>query len=216
MDDTDQCPADTPPLGSPEDSIACAEVWAEWLRGVAVPTSLLMAIVEGQYLDEWMQLATQPREGRKTTSAKAARELCAVAAVCLVRNHPMPDVVRLHIAKALKAVAEGKSADVALGVKRGVGQAKKDDPMNQLQRERIIAGFIRHLVSIHHLTVPDAKERACEQFGRSDAPGGGGNENPLDMRTVELYWAKHRGTLDNPPLSLDEHREIYRSLSEMR
>jgi len=148
-------------------------------RNAKVPTAMLMAEVEDNYLDEWRRLATEPRKGKKTTSVKAARELCAVACVCLERNHPLPPALRAHLAQALRHGAEGRSVDRSLGLKRGAGQAKAEDPMDVEQHEREIAVWIFGRWNREGLSEAQAKESACTEFG-------------LDTRRVEQIWQRHK------------------------
>ncbi len=168
-----------------------------------VPHELLMQVVEAQHLDTWFTLATVPREGKKTTSIAAARELCAVASVCLARDKPMPERVRAHLAAALKTGAEGGSVDAALRLKRGAGQARDADPMDQIQKERMIAWFMKHLIDIDGLSEAEAKEHACQQFY-------------LDTRAVELYWARHRESAQAKHFFHEENEIIYDHLCKAR
>ena len=174
-----------PPCDTPEQRAAYAKILTEWVEGVEVSTADLMATVEANYLNDWMQLATMPRPGKKTTSSKAARELCAVASLCLARNHPMPDAVRLHVAKALKAGAEGRSVDAALKIKPRPALPKdrvSRDPMDTNARENAIAGFMLRMTVFNHLTDAEAKGLACKEFAR---PG-----ESLDDSTVEKIWRR--------------------------
>lgn len=176
----------------------------DWLRDVEVPTDFLMQVVEAGYLDEWLRLATMPRDGTKTTSAKAARELCAVASVCLARNHPMPDVVRLYLASALKAGAEGRSVDAAL--KLGSRKLRKPDgtskdPMDVVKREQAIAGFVLRMAALHDLPVPKAKELACTEFAE---PGG-----TLDISTVEKILRRYGLGRDEIDDAIDHARRAH-------
>lgn len=175
----------------------------DWLKDVEVPTAMLMKVVESNYLDDWTRLAMIPRDGKKTTSVRANRELCAVAWLCLERNYPMPDALRIHLAQAFRAGAEGKSMDDALGLKRKRGQSKDDDPLDQRQKERMIAWFMKNLIEIDDLSESEAKERACESY-------------KLDTRTIEIYWALHKDVVHFGMFSTDEHRDIYRRLARVR
>lgn len=163
-----------------------------------VPTAMLMAEVEAHYLDEWLRLATTPRPGRKTTSAKAARELCAVACVCLERNHPLPPALSAHLAQALRHGAEGRSVERALGLKRGAGQAKDEDPTNVAQHERGIAVWIFGKWNREGLSEAQAKESACSKFG-------------LDTRRIEQIWQRYKPS----KAGLDAMKEWKRGAAEL-
>lgn len=170
-----------------------------------VPVHLLMQEVEAHYLDDWMRLATVPNEGKKTVSVEARRQLCAVASMCLMFDYQMREDLRIYIANALKAAAESREDDARkfLGLKRDKGQRKTDDPMDQRQRERMAAWFMRHLIGVDGLSEPEAKELACECY-------------KLDTRTIETYWAKHKDTVHGGMFSTDENRDIYRRLMRAR
>lgn len=180
MTDPTDSSDDPPAIGSREDQIAYGKILAESMKGIKVPTAQLMAVVEAGYLDDWIKLATVPREQKKTTSQKANLELCAIASVCLARNHPMPDVVRIRLAKALREIAEGNSADAALGVKRRAGVS--EDPMDVVFREQVIAGFILRMTAYNGMTEAEAKNLACTEFAEAG--------ESLDISTVEKIWRK--------------------------
>ncbi len=190
-------------MSDPSDEDDYARVWAESLRDVQVPMSLLMEQVETMYLDDWARSATQPKPNQKNTSAKAAREICAVAAVCLATGRPLPEAVRLYLARVLRAVAEGDFPNHAFGIapKRGVSI----DPVDQTRYERVIAGCVTVLVR-KGLSPPEAKEQAAMHF-------------ECDTRLIELYWDAHRETIDTEMLKTNEREmlatEVFRHLAAM-
>jgi hypothetical protein len=144
--------------------------------GRSIPPSELIRFAESDYLDGWVRFATVPRKGAKTTSPQAARELCAVAVVCLEHNLPIPEQVRHYLAKALRKGIDGASVDRALGIKRWAGQSV--DPMDQDFKERAVAGHIARRVDLGW-SEAKAKESACATYD-------------LDTRRVEQIWQKHR------------------------
>jgi hypothetical protein len=146
-------------------------------------TPQLLALIEREYLPLWITAATTPRPGHKTTSVKAARELSALAALCLERGQPIPRALRQYLARAHRAIAEGQPADKALRLRRTAGQKPADDPLDRAERERSIVGQMAVLVA-RGVSVPAAKERACERYG-------------IDTRTADRYWKEHGPTDDD-------------------
>ncbi len=173
---------DDRPEPEEDDALAFAEGYS------ADVTPQLLALVEREYLPLWIMAATTPQPGTKTASSKAARELCGLAALCLERQQPMPDALRLYLARAMRESAAGGDADKALGTRRGAGQGKDDDPLDRIATEQTIAGEIAVLAAGMPIpaakAIPAAKEIVCERHSTAN--------RTADMRKIERYWEKHR------------------------
>lgn len=175
-----------------------------WLHAATADTTAeTVRAVEQSYLDYWIYAATTPMNGRKVKSTAAARELCALGAMCLERNHPMPERLRIYLGAALRACAEGVKPDVALNLKRSPG--KYPDPLGQESRDERIAEQIAWLRATKQCRLPAARELAARKTG-------------LDLRRIEQIWTNYKPTrkewrvvLANVELS---HLSIKRTLSE--
>jgi hypothetical protein len=153
--------------------------WRDLFESVQIPPEMVMAKFARNELPALIQAATVPRPGKKTTSPRAAQELCFAAVYCLERGIPMPAPLREYIINGLRAGIEGRSVDAALKLKRGKGQSKDEDPLYVNARERHIAVRIFQLKRRDGLSEPEAKERACEEF-------------ELDTRRIEQIWERYR------------------------
>jgi hypothetical protein len=157
-----------------------SEFWDFWTRAASTDTTAeTIRTVERDYLDGWIQAATTPLGERKVTSPAAARELCALACMCLERGHPMPEKLRAYMASAMRACAEGKPADEALNLKRRKG--RYPDPMAQEARDKDIAMRIAWLMVQNGFGVAKAKELAAAGIG-------------CEVRRIEQIWDKHKPT----------------------
>ncbi|MEY6431685.1 hypothetical protein ABC977_04600 [Thioalkalicoccus limnaeus] len=146
---------------------------------IQVPPETVMAEFERAYLPGYIAAATEPRPGKKTPSKRAAQELCHAAAYCIENDIAMPRQLKEYILNGLRAGIKGESVDAALRLKRGAGQAKDDDPLFVMARERRVAVRIFGMMTREGLSEPQAKERACEEFS-------------IDTRRVEQIWQHHR------------------------
>lgn len=157
--------------------------WGEMFQSVEVPPETVMAEFEREALPALLHAATVARPGKKTTSPRAAQELCFAAAYCLERSIPIPAALRDWIIGGLRAGIAGRSVDATLGLKRGAGQSKDEDPLYVSARERRIAVRILGLVKREGLSDAQAKECACKEFD-------------LDTRRIEQIWNKYRPAPD--------------------
>jgi len=151
----------------------------EFFDAQQITPASVMAEFERKHLNGLITAAMTPRPRKKTTSTRAAQELCHAAAYCLENDIAMPGQLKEYILNGLRAGAKGESIDAALRLKRGAGQAKDDDPLFVMASERRVAVRIFGMTTREGLTVAQAKEHACKEFG-------------IDTRRAEQIWQRYR------------------------
>lgn len=82
--------------------------------------------------------ATVPRDGTKTTSSKAARELSKLAALYIAKGEPVPEPLQSYLAHSLTQISDGEDANRALHLGGKTGQSSQHDPMILIAREWFI------------------------------------------------------------------------------